>query len=312
VGVAANPRRRRLGQSDLSVFPLALGGDVFGWTADTEMANRVLDSYFEGGGNFLDTSDSYASGRSEIMIGNWMRDRRNRSQLVVGTKIGKNADNPGVSAAALDTAITASFQRLGIDYIDVLYLHVDNDEVPFEETLLAVDELIRAGKVRYFGVSDHSADRLIEARVIAAQLGVAPMVALQSRYSLANRTGFEGDIARVVAQQRLGVMPRFSLANGFLTGRYRSKADLDRNTHPGVLRNMNKRGYRILAALDRVSAEHGASLSTISLAWLLTKPDIVAPVASTSQATEVLELMAAAEIQLSRHQLAELDRASAV
>lgn len=303
--------RRRLGQSDLSVFPLALGGDVFGWTADTEMANRILDTYFDGGGNFLDTSDSYASGRSEIMIGNWMRDRRNRSQLVVGTKIGKNADNPGVSQAALDTAITASFKRLGIDYIDVLYLHVDNDEVPFEETLLAVDELIRAGKVRYFGVSDHSADRLIEARVIAAQLGVAPMVALQSRYSLANRTGFEGDIARVVAQQRLGVMPRFSLANGFLTGRYRSKADLDRSTHPEVVRNMNKRGYRILAALDRVSAEHGASPSTISLAWLLTKPDIVAPVASTSQASQVVELMAAAKIRLSRHQLAELDRVSA-
>ena len=306
------PIRRPLGQSALRVFPMAIGGNVFGWTADGRATNEILDTYFEHGGNFIDTADSYAAGRSEIMIGNWMRDRRVRSGIVVATKIGKSAENPGVTAKAVSRAVNASLQRLQTDYIDLLYLHIDDPEVPFEETLLAVDDLIRAGKVRHFGASDHSANRLIEARVIAAQLGVTPLVAVQNHYNLMNRNGYEGDLARVAAQQRLGVMPRFALASGFLTGKYRTKADLGRNSRGTELeRYLSKRGMRVLTALDQVAREQNATVATIALAWLLSKPSIVAPVASASHAEQVIELVAAAKIQLSRHQVAELDRASA-
>jgi aryl-alcohol dehydrogenase-like predicted oxidoreductase len=304
--------RRRLGQSDLRVFPLAIGGNVFGWTADSEATTGILDTYFEFGGNFIDTADSYATGRSEIMIGGWMRERKNREQIVIGTKIGKNADNPGVGATAISRAVDASLERLGTDYIDLLYLHIDDPAVPFEETLLAVDDLIRSGKVRYFGASDHSGNRLIEARVIAAQLGVTPMVALQNHYNLAHRSGFEGDLARVASQQRLGVMPRFALASGFLTGKYRSRADIARAQRGNEARKyVNKRGQRILAVLDQVAWEQDVTVATVALAWLLNKPDIVAPVASASRPQQVHELVAAATIQLSRQQVAALDRVSA-
>lgn len=304
--------RRRLGQSDLRVFPLAIGGNVFGWTADSESTTGILDTYFEFGGNFIDTADSYATGRSEIMVGGWMRQRNNRDQMIIGTKIGKNADNPGMGATAISRAVDASLERLGTDYIDLLYLHIDDPSVPFEETLLAVDDLIRSGKVRYFGASDHSGNRLIEARVIAAQLGVTPMVALQNHYNLAHRTGFEGDLARVASQQRLGVMPRFALASGFLTGKYRSRADIAKAQRGSEARKyLNKRGQRILAVLDQVAWEQDVTVATVALAWLLNKPDIVAPVASASRPQQVRELVAAATIQLSRQQVAALDRVSA-
>ena len=306
------PIRRRLGQSDLRVFPLAIGGNVFGWTADGGLTNSILDAYFENGGNFIDTADSYAGGRSEIMVGNWMRDRRVRAGIVIGTKIGKSADNSGVTAKAISRAVNSSLERLQTDYIDLLYLHIDDESVPFEETLLAVDDLIRAGKVRYFGASDHSGNRLIEARVIAAQLGVTPMVALQNHYNLLHRTEYEGDLAEVASQQRLGVMPRFALASGFLSGKYRSKADLGtHNRGPEAAQYLTKRGQRILATLDLVAREQQVSVATIALAWLLSKPNVVAPVASASQPEQVLELVAAARVQLSRHQVAELDRTSA-
>jgi aryl-alcohol dehydrogenase-like predicted oxidoreductase len=318
IAVAAEPApRRRLGQSDLRVFPLAIGGNIFGWTADSETADSILDTYVEHGGNFIDTADSYAGGRSEIMIGNWMRDRRNRAEMVVGTKVGKGPDHPGVTASAITRSVNSSLVRLNTDYIDLLYLHIDDADVPFEETLFAVDDLVRAGKVRYFGASDHSANRLIEARVIAAQLDVTPMVALQNHYNLVNRRQFEGDLARVAAQQQLGVMPRFALASGFLSGKYRSKADLGRHRR-GVdaAKYLNKHGLRVLAALDQVVLEQraagvpAASVASVSLAWLLTKRDVVAPVASASQPDQVLDLVTAATMRLSRHQVGELDRAS--
>ncbi|MHC5796722.1 aldo/keto reductase [Lacisediminihabitans sp. FW035] len=306
------PIRRPLGQSALRVFPLAIGGNVFGWTADGGATNDILDTYFEHGGNFIDTADSYAAGRSEIMIGNWMRDRRLRAGIVVATKVGKSADNPGVTAKAISRSVNASLERLKTDYIDLLYLHIDDPNVPFEETLLAVDDLIRAGKVRHFGASDHSSNRLVEARVIAAQLGVAPMLAVQNHYNLMHRSGYEGDLARVASQQRLAVMPRFALASGFLTGKYRTKADLGRNNRGTELANhLSKRGQRVLAMLDQVAREQQASVATIALAWLLSKPGIVAPVASASRPDQVKELVAAAKIQLGRHQVAELDRVSA-
>jgi Predicted oxidoreductases (related to aryl-alcohol dehydrogenases) len=313
---AAAPLRRRLGSSPLRVFPLAIGGNAFGWTASPEATNGILDAYWELGGNFIDTADSYANGRSETLIGAWMHDRGNREHVIVGTKIGKSAENPGLSSDAVSRAIEASLLRLGTDYIDLLYLHVDDEETPFEETLVALDENIRKGNVRHVGVSDHSGNRLIEARVIAAQLGLTPLVAVQSRYNLTHRTEFEGTLARVAAQQGLGVMPRFALDGGFLAGNYRSKTELDLNTTGNIVlggdaqKHLNRRGQRILAALDRIAAEHESVPATIAIAWLLSKPNIVAPVAGVSTPVQVADLVAAAEIQLTRQQVAALDAVS--
>jgi len=303
--------QRRVGSSDLHVFPLAISGNVFGWTADVVSTNGILDSYAAGGGNFVDTADSYAAGRSEIMIGNWMRDRRNRPDMVVATKVGKSADNPGLSAKALTASVHASLERLRTGYIDLLYLHVDDESVPFEETLYAVDELIRAGKVRYFGVSDHTGNRLIEARIASGQMGIAPMVALQNQYNLLHRGEYEGDLARVADRQGLGVMPRFALASGFLTGKYRSRSDVAKNERGAeAAKYLTRKGLKVLAVLDRIAAGHGVPVATVALAWLLTKPNVVAPVASASRPAQVDDLVAAARLPLTRAQVAELDKVS--
>jgi len=312
VTVSSRPRLRTIGNSDLQVFPLAISGNVFGWTTDSGRTDAILDEYWSRGGNFIDTADAYAAGRSEIMIGNWMRDRGNRSEMIVATKIGKSADNPGLSASAITRAVNASLERLQTRYVDLLYLHIDDDTVAFEETLLAVDALIHSGKVRYFGGSDHTGNRLIEARIACAQLGVAPMVALQNHYNLLHRAEYEGDLAHVARQQQLGVMPRFALASGFLSGKYRSKADLAKNQRGAeAARHLNKRGLRVLGALDHIAAVHERPVATIALAWLLSKPLVVAPVASASRPAQLEALMAAASVQLSRSQVAELDRVSA-
>jgi len=303
--------RRRIGHSDLRVFPLAISGNVFGWTADDAATDAILDAFVEHGGNLVDTADSYAAGRSETMIGNWMRRRRNRDRMVVATKVGKSADHPGLRARVLTRAVHESLNRLQTGHIDLLYLHIDDPEVEFDETLLAVDELIRAGKVRYFGGSDHTGDRLIEARVASAQLGVAPMAALQKHYNLLHRTEVEGDLAQVAARFGLGVMPRFALASGFLTGKYRHRADLVRNGRGGeVKRLLTRRNLRVLSALDSVAAAHQVAPATIALAWLLARPDVVAPVVSATGAEQVADLTAAAGIRLTRSQVTELDRVS--
>ncbi len=307
----ATPRLRRVGFSELRVFPLAISGNVFGWTTDASTTRAILDAYRSGGGNFIDTADVYASGRSEMMIGEWMRARGNRDEMVVSTKVGKSTENPGLDARSIARAVDASLRRLQTTHIDLLYLHVDDEAVPFEETLLAVDELIHAGKVRYFGGVDHAGNRLIEARVASGQMGVAPMVALQSHYNLMHRSEYEGDIAQVASRQGLGVMPRLALASGFLTGKYRSRADVARSERGGeAARYVNRRGVRVLAALDVIAAARRVNVATIALAWLLAKPLIVAPVVSVASAEEIAELMAAAAIDLTRQQTAELDRVS--
>ena len=311
VGTASAPRRS-IGPSDLQVYPIALSGNVFGWMADDAASEQVLDRYVAFGGNFIDTADSYAGGRSEIIIGNWMRSRRSRDDIVLATKVGKSADHPGLTARAIEAAVTASLRRLRTDRIDLLYLHIDDPDVPFEETLLAVDELVRAGKVRYFGGSHHTGDRLIEARIASAQLGVARMVALQNHYNLVFRREYEEGLSRIAVDLALGVMPRFALASGFLSGKYRSKADLDGSPRGSeVTRFVNRAGLRVLQALDAVVAEHDAPMATVALAWLLSKPNVVAPVVSASAADQVFDLISATEVKLTRSQLTALDRASA-
>ena len=302
---------RRIGQSALRVFPIALSGTVFGWTADGPTTTSILDRFVELDGSFIDTADSYAGGRSEIMIGNWMRERRNRDSLTIATKVGKSPDHPGLSASAIQASVEASLRRLRVNHIDLLFLHIDDPTVSFDETLLAVDELIRAGHVRYFGGSDHTGDRLLEARIAAGQLGVAHMVALQKHYNLVHRDEYEGDLARVSAQLDLGVLPRFALAAGFLTGKYRTRGDLERERRGAeASRYLNRRGLRMLAALDRIAAETGMSVATAALSWLLSRPRVVAPVVSVSAPGQLDSIMDAPRMPLSRHQLTELDRVS--
>jgi aryl-alcohol dehydrogenase-like predicted oxidoreductase len=310
VGGDAAPRRR-IGSSELRVFPVAISGKMFGWKADDATTDAILDSYAAHGGNFIDTADSYSSGRSELMIGNWMRARGSRDDTVLATKVGRSADHPGVRARAITAAVEASLRRLRTDRLDLLYLHIDDPDVAFEETLLAVDELIRAGKVIAFGASDHTGNRLFEARIASAQLGVAPMVALQNLYNLVERRDYEGDLEHIVDRIGLGVMPRFALASGFLSGRYRSKADFAQAERGAeISKYFTRMGAKILAALDEVAVAHDAAVPTIALAWLLSKPNVVAPVVSASSPDQVFDLVAAPQVRLTRHELTLLDRAS--
>lgn len=311
-GEFALPQRRMIGVSDLSVFPLAIGGNVFGWTADDQDAGRVLDAYRAAGGNLIDTADAYAGGRSETMIGNWMRSRRARGDIVIATKVGKGPDHAGLTPRATVRAVDDSLRRLDTGTIDLLFLHIDDVEVPFEETLLAVDSLIRAGKVRWFGGADHTGNRLIEARVACGQLGVAPMVALQQQYSLVHRSEYEGGLARVAAAQSLGVLPRFALAGGFLTGKYRARADLAAHRRSGVAaQHLGRKGLRVLAVLDQVADDLGSTPASIAIAWLLTRQGVVAPVVSARSEEQVAELIGGTIVRLTRHHLAELERVSA-
>ena len=305
------PARRAIPGTDLQVFPLAMSGKRFGSTVSDAATVEILDAYAALGGNIVDTADSYSGGRSEQLIGDWMTRRGNRDEMVVATKIGKSERHPGLSAPAIAAAVEASLRRLGTDRIDLLYLHIDDVGVPFEETLLAVDDLIRSGKVTTFGMSDHTGNRLLAARVACALLGVAPMTALQNQYSLMHR-GYEGDLERVAGQQGLAVMPRFPLAGGFLTGAYRSKRDLASSTAAEYIApHLGRRGRRVLAALEKVAAAHDAALATVALAWLLTRSGVVAPVVSVSSADQLFDVMSAPDIRLTRQQLALLDRASA-
>jgi aryl-alcohol dehydrogenase-like predicted oxidoreductase len=305
-------RRRRLGVTDLEVFPMGLGARAFGDRVDTATATAILDTFRDLGGDLVDTADAYADGRSESILGDWMRTRRNRDGIVVATKVGRGADHPGVRARDITSAVHASLRRLQTDRIDLLHLHVDDPEVEFEETLLAVDELVRAGAVRSFGAARHPGLRLFEARIATAQLGVAPMVSVQARYSLADRRDYEQGMSRIVAAQGLALLPRSPLAAGFLTGRYRRRGDLDRaQRRMAEARLLGRDGQALLAALDRVAAEVDARPGTVALAWLLTRPDVVAPIVTTTTPEDVVDLALAPRLRLTRRQVTELERASA-
>lgn len=308
----AVPARRDIPGTTLRVFPTAMSGKHFGTTVSETAVGEILDAFTALGGNMIDTADSYGDGRSEQLIGDWMRRRGARDRLVLATKVGKSSAHPGLSAAAIASAVDASLRRLGTDRIELLYLHIDDTEVAFEETLLAVDELIRRGKVQTFGMSDHTGNRLLAARVACGLLGVAPMTALQNEYSLMHRAGYEGDLARAAAQQGLAVMPRFPLAGGFLTGAYRTRADLASTSAAAhIAPHLGRRGRRVLAALERVAAENDATLAGTALAWLLSRNGVVAPVVSVRTADQLFDVMSAPDLRLTRHQLAALDRASA-
>jgi aryl-alcohol dehydrogenase-like predicted oxidoreductase len=309
--------KRPLGSSGISVAPLALGGNVFGWTADEPTSFGILDAFVNAGGNMVDSADVYSAwvpgnkgGESETVIGNWLkRDPAKRDKVVIATKVGFfDGLAPDTIAAACD----ASLQRLGIETIDLYYHHKDDPKVPLAESLGAMDRLVKAGKVRAIGLSQYSPERLDEAMRTAESEGLTKPCALQTWYNLVEREKLEGPLRDTALAHGLGIVPFYGLANGFLTGKYRSKEDLDKS--PRGLRNVDYlegRGMRVLEALDRIAAETGAALASITLAWTNAQPGITASLASATSTAQLSELTAAMNLTLTPQQLALLDTASA-
>ncbi len=308
--------RRPLGQSGIEVTPLALGGNVFGWTADEPTSFAILDAFVEAGGNIVDSADVYSAwvpgnqgGESETVIGNWLeRDPAKRDRVMIATKVGFFE---GLAPEKIAAACDASLQRLGIDTIDLYYHHKDDPNVPLADSLGAMDALVKAGKVRAIGLSQYSAERLDEAMRTAQANGLTQPCALQTWYNLVERPKLEGELRDAALVHGLGIVPFYGLANGFLTGKYRSKDDLDKS--PRGLRNieyLEGRGARVLEALDSVAAETGAALATIAIAWTIAQPGITSTLASATSVEQLRELTAAMQLKLTPEQLARLDEAS--
>jgi aryl-alcohol dehydrogenase-like predicted oxidoreductase len=309
----------RLDGTELEVFPLCLGGNVFGWTADEAQSFAVLDAYAAAGGNFIDTADSYVhwapgarGGESEEIIGRWMAARGNRERMVIATKVGRHPERKGLRASTIRQACEDSLRRLQTDYIDLYYAHGDDDPaIPLEETLGAFDELVRAGKVRYVAASNYSAARLAEALTVSERRGLAAYVALQPRYNLLERE-YERELQPLCAERGLACLPYFSLAMGFLTGKYRPggpPVQSPRAQHAS--RYLEGRGPAVLAALDDIAAARGTTVAAVSLAWLRSRPTVVAPIASARSPEQLAELLPSVELDLGPEELAALDRASA-
>lgn len=313
---------RQIGETDLKVFPLCLGCNVFGWTVEQDDAHRVLDAFAAAGGNFFDTSDVYwkfkegnSGGESEAIIGEWMRRRRCRDRMVVSTKIGAlDGMTGGLTASNIPAKVEASMRRLGVDTIDLLYAHCDDTETPLEETLGAFDALVRAGKVRYIAASRYEPDRLAEALAISDRDGLARYSATQSLYSLVER-GYETSLAPQVEDARIGMMAYYALGAGFLTGKYRPGIRTDsvraHGPRPGGAESyLDGRGIRLLATLDQLSAEHATSLAAVSLAWLIAKPTVTAPIASARTVEQLEGILPATELSLTADDMRRLDEAS--
>jgi aryl-alcohol dehydrogenase-like predicted oxidoreductase len=319
--------RRRLGNSDLEVAPLALGGNVFGWTADEQTSFAILDAFVDGGGNMIDTADVYSAwvdghrgGESETVIGRWLnRDPSKRDKVVIATKVGfldgKVVDGEFVAALepeVIARACEASLRRLGIDRIDLYYHHKDNPDIPLSDSLGAMDELVKAGKVRSIGLSQYPANRLDEAVRVAAQNGLARPCALQTWYNLVERDKLEGPLREAALANGLGIIPFYGLANGFLTGKYRSRGDLAKSVRGDRAEGyLEGRGMRVLGALDRIHEETGASLAAIALAWTSAQPGVVSTLASATSLKQLVQLTEALQLRLTPEQLRLLDEASA-
>ncbi|MCU1477754.1 MAG: aldo/keto reductase [Subtercola sp.] len=308
----------RIGLSDLDVFPLNLGGNVFGWTADKQASFDILDAYAGGGGNFIDTSDSYSAfvpgnhgGESETIIGEWIAKRGSHDDLVVATKVSRHPDFLGLKAANIRAAAEASLGRLGVDSIDLYYAHFDDADTPLEESAEAFDALVRAGKVRYYGLSNYSPERIRQWLDIADANGFVRPVALSPQYNLVHRNDFEETLAPIAAAENLGVLPYYALASGFLTGKYRAPDDnAGAARSKGASKYATPLGLAVIDALEEIGAAHEASITTTALAWLLAKPTVVAPIASASRADQVPDLLAVAAVTLTPEEVARLDDVS--
>jgi len=308
-------------QSGLSVPSLIFGGNVFGWTIDQTMSFRILDGLLDAGFNALDTADMYSSwipghqgGESETIIGNWLKQRGGRDKVIIATKVGKlmGSGDQGLSPAWIRRAVEDSLRRLQTDYIDLYYAHADDPAVPLEESLQTFADLVAQGKVRALGASNYTAPRLKQALDVSARLGLPRYECLQPGYNLMDRQGFEAELAPLCQAEGLGVAPYYALASGFLTGKYRSSADLaDRARGAKVKDYLNDRGFRVLAALDAAAKRHGATMGQIALAWLMAKPAITAPIVSATNLDQLHDLLKAPDIHLDAETMADLDRASA-
>lgn len=301
---------------DFEVFPLCLGGNVFGWTADEQQSFAVLDAYAETSGNFIDTADVYAAwagsgGESETTIGKWMAARGNRDSMVIATKVGMLSGFQTLTHETVRAAAEASLRRLGTDRIDLYYAHVDDSSTPLEETLSAFDSLVREGKVRHIAASNFTAGRLEEALKIASREGFARYAALQPHYNLVDRERYEGSLAEVVAAHGLACVPYFGLARGFLTGKYRQGSAVDSPRAAKASAHLDARGLAILAALDEIAVAHETSVASVALAWLAAQPTVAAPIASARNTAQLAELLLMAQLQLTPTELAALATASA-
>ena len=311
---------RKLGNSGLEVSPLVFGGNVFGWTVDEPVSFRLLDAFVEAGFNFIDTADVYSrwapgnkGGESETILGNWFKQRGKRSQVILATKVGTDMGEgkKGLSKRYILQAVESSLQRLQTDYIDLYQSHRDDVETPISETLEAYAGLIKQGKVRVIGASNFNAERLSAALQASREYGFPSYQSLQPNYNLYDRAEFEGKLEAVCRDNNLGVIPYFSLASGFLTGKYRSESDLAASKRGQFVKKyFNDRGLRILSALDEVAREKNSTPATVALAWLLARPGITAPIASATSLEQLKALIASTELKLDPASIEALNKAS--
>ena len=295
--------RVALGRTDLQVHPLCLGGNVFGWSANAAQSQEVLTAYETAGGNFIDTADMYSrwhtgnvGGESETIIGDWMRSRGNRSEMVIATKVAKLATRPGLSAANIAAAAEDSLRRLGTDYIDIYYAHHDDEEAPLEESLTAFNELVTAGKVRYLAASNYTASRLEEALKISRDLGMSEYLLLQPNYNAIVRDEYEGDLMATAVKEDIPVLPYFSLATGFLTGKYQPGVEVDSVRAGDMPDYMNDRGWAILNALSEIAKAENTTIAAAALGWLRAQPGVVTPIASARTVEQLAEILPVVEL----------------
>lgn len=310
---------RPLGGSGIDTIPLMLGGNVFGWTSDEATSFALLDRFVAAGGTLIDTADVYSAwnpgskgGESETIIGAWLKARGNRDRVQIATKVGLLPIDgvDGLSAGHIAKAIDHSLQRLGTDYVDLYFAHRDDEKVPFEETLGAFDALVKAGKVRSIGASNIKADRLAQALAVSDAYGLARYTVLEPEYNLVSRNDYDVALQELCVTENIGAVPYFGLASGFLTGKYRSADDVGAGSRGAkAIKFLDGKGKPVLAAMDEIAAETGASLTAIALAWLAEQPGITAPIASATSVAQLDEVLASLDLTLSLDQLDRLTQA---
>ncbi len=313
--------KRRLGNSGLTIHPLALGGNVFGWTADEPTSFRLLDAFVEAGFDLIDTADVYShwvpghkGGESETILGKWLKRSGNRQNVIIATKVGKelSPDRKGLSKSYILRAAEDSLKRLQTDYIDLYQSHADDPETPLEETLEAFGRLIGDGKVRAIGASNYGAERLSQALEASGRSGLPAYQSLQPLYNLYDRAEYESELEPICLERQLGVLCYFPLASGFLTGKYRSEKDLSGRARAELVKKyLDERGYRILGALDRVAEKHRSTPAAVALAWLIARPGITAPIASATTLDQLNALIGATRLTLAPSSIEKLTLASA-
>lgn len=314
-------KKVQLGNSDLQVSPITFGGNVFGWTIDQQKSFEILDAFVAAGFNFIDTADVYSrwvpgneGGESEKIIGNWIKERKNRDQIILTTKVGSDMGNgkKGLKKKYIIQEIEDSLTRLQTDFVDLYQSHYDDLDTPIQETLEAYDTLIKAGKVRWIGASNFSPERLQESLDVSKEMGLPRYQTFQPHYNLYEREVFEKELEEITLDNNLGVINYYALASGFLTGKYRSVEDLKKSARGGgIEKYLDARGLKILDALDKVAAQYNTTPATVSLAWLLNRPSVTAPIVSATSISQLDAIIKAPQLQLDQNSISLLDQASA-